>query len=43
VGTRLAVGADGAVVVVAAGAIPFGRVASQPDATGRGDVLVNFK
>lgn len=43
VGTRLAVGADGAAVVAAAGAIPFGRVASQPDATGRGDVLVNFK
>jgi hypothetical protein len=43
VGTRLAVGADGAAVVAAAGATPFGRVASQPDATGRGDVLVNFK
>jgi hypothetical protein len=43
VGTRLAVGADGAAVVAAAGATAFGRVASQPDATGRGDVLVNFK
>ncbi|HMA33022.1 MAG TPA: S-layer homology domain-containing protein [Chloroflexia bacterium] len=43
VGTRLAVGADGAVGVAAAGGVSFGRVASRPDATGRGDVLVNFK
>jgi hypothetical protein len=43
VGTRLAVGAAGATVVATSGDVSFGRVASQADATGRGDVLVNFK
>jgi hypothetical protein len=43
VGTRLTVGAGGAAVVAGAGDTPFGRVASQPDATGRSYVLVNFK
>jgi hypothetical protein len=46
VGTRLAVGANGSAVVAdATGAArtSFGRVASLPDETGRGYVLVTFK
>jgi hypothetical protein len=43
VGTRLAVGIDGGAVVDGTNALSFGRVASRPDAKGRGYVLVNFK
>ena len=43
VGARLAVAAAGAAVVADGAAVSFGRVASRPDATGVGYVLVNFK
>jgi hypothetical protein len=43
VGARLAVSANGRAIVAEANGVSFGRVASRPDATGRGYVLVNFK
>ncbi|HMA38412.1 MAG TPA: S-layer homology domain-containing protein [Chloroflexia bacterium] len=43
VGARLAVGANGTAALAATGDPSFGRVASQPDATGVGYVLVDFK